>query len=133
VIPAVREAWRYRYPPIRVMVDGAPVDESATFVVVGNIGRYGGLFRLFKDASPEDGLLDICCFHGRRLPDLMRYAWAAFRGALSELGNVDYYRGKLIILKSDANVPVQIDGDPGGKLPVTLTVLPRAVSFCVPA
>ena len=133
VTPAIREAWNYQYPPLRVTVDGASVDESATFVVVGNIGRYGGLFRLFEDASPEDGLLDVCCFHGRRLPDLMRYAWAAFRGSLSKLGDVDYYRGKRIALASDENVPVQIDGDPGSKLPLTLTVLPKAVSFCVPA
>jgi len=133
VAPAIREAWDYRYPPLRVTVDGAPVDESATFVVVGNISRYGGLFRLFEDASPEDGLLHVCCFHGRRLPDLMRYAWAAFRGSLSKLGDVDYYRGKRITLASDENVPVQIDGDPGSKLPMTLTVRPKAVSFCAPA
>lgn len=132
VIPAFREGRRYRYPRLRVIVDGVIADESATFVVVGNMGHYGGLFHLFETASPEDGLLDVCCFHGRRLPDLMRCAWAAFRGTLSEMGDVNFYRGKRITLETDGNVPVHIDGDPAGKLPVTLTVLPRAVSFCVP-
>lgn len=133
LVPAFREAINYRYPRLRVLVDGVIADQSATFVVVGNIGRYGGLFRLFEDASPEDGLLDVCCLHGRRLTDLMRYAWAAFRGTLPEMKDVVYYRGKRITLEADENVPIQIDGDPAGRLPVTLTVLPRAVSFCVPA
>ena len=94
---------------------------------------YGGLFRLFEDASPQDGQLDVCCFHGRRLPDLMRYAWAACRDALPGLADVAYFRGKRITLESDEDVPVQIDGDPGGNLPVILTVLPKALSMCVPA
>ncbi len=133
VVPTVREARRYRHPLLRVRLDGAMVDASATFVVVGNIGSYGGVFRLFRDASPRDGLLDVCCFHGKRLTDFMRYAWVAWRDTLSDLGDVIFFRGKRITLEADEDVPVQIDGDPGGKLPLTLTVLPMALSICVPA
>ncbi len=130
VIPTLRTARCYPFPAVRVTVDGALVDASAAFVVVGNMGWYGGIFRLFKDASPEDGLLDVCCFHGKSIPELARYAWSAYWDRLHQSKGVSTYRGKQIRLEADDRVPLQIDGDPGGELPVSFTVLPKAVSFC---
>ena len=133
LIPAVREAALYRYPAIAVIVDGVLVDESSTFTVVGNMKRYGGLFRLFKDATPDDGLLDVCCLHGRSIAELARYAWSAYRERLHELKGVTCYRGKQITLEAADRVLLQIDGDPGGELLATFEVLPLAVTFCVPS
>ncbi len=130
VIPTIRAAICYPFPAVRVTVDGALVDASAGFVVIGNMGRYGGVFHLFKDASVEDGLLDVCCFHGKSLPELTHYAWSAYRDRLYQLKGVSTYRGKQIRLESNDRVPLQIDGDPGGELPMLFTVLPKAVAFC---
>ncbi|MFZ7112881.1 MAG: diacylglycerol/lipid kinase family protein [Desulfatiglandales bacterium] len=132
VIPVIREALGYPYPAMRVLVDGAVADESASFVVVANMGLYGGVFRLFNHALPDDGRLDVRCFRGKGVRDLFRYAWAAYWGRLDDLMDVSSYQGTDISLEADKDVPIQIDGDPGGNLPVSIVCLPKAVSFCTP-
>jgi len=131
IVPTLREAFRYRFPHMRLSVDGVIIDEASTFAIIGNMTRYGGLFRIFKDASPCDGLLDICCLHAKSARDLIRYSWGAFRQKLMGYNDVAFYRGKEIKVEADERVLVQVDGDRGGELPMVFTLMPSAVSFCV--
>jgi YegS/Rv2252/BmrU family lipid kinase len=131
ILPTLREASRYDFPRMRLTIDGVVIDDASTFAIIGNIPRYGGLFRLFKDSSPCDGLLDVCCFHAKNAWDLGRYAWGAFRQKLMGYNDVAFYRGKEIKVEADEQVLVQVDGDPGGKLPMVFSIMPSAVSFCV--
>jgi YegS/Rv2252/BmrU family lipid kinase len=131
IMATLREASRYRFPRMRVNVDGEDIDEDSTFVVIGNMPRYGGLFRLFKDASPDDGILDVCSLHGKSVWALVRYAWGAFRHNLMGYKDVAFYRGKEIKVEANERVLVQVDGDRGGELPMIFTLMPGAVSFCV--
>jgi diacylglycerol kinase family enzyme len=45
---------------------------------------------------------------------------------------VRHRAGRRISLRSDSPVPVQLDGDFAGYLPLDIQVMPRAVSFFVP-
>jgi YegS/Rv2252/BmrU family lipid kinase len=123
---------RCRLAGMRVIVDGATVQKDAVFTLVGNLARYGGIFRIFKDANPQDGLLDICCFRKLSIAALARYAWAAHRQRLHAMRGPSYYRGRNITLETDERILLQVDGDPHGELPATFGVLPSAVAFCVP-
>jgi diacylglycerol kinase (ATP) len=126
------QEFRYRFTPMRVFIDGALVEEKSSDTIIGNMDRYGLFFQMFKGASPDDGLLDVCCLktggHGR----LLRYTWAAYRGILDTLADVAYYRGKQIALEAEDRIPFQMDGDPWGGLPVSVEVRPKAVTLCVP-
>lgn len=131
ITATLRETFRYPFPRMRVTMDGKDLDEGSTFVVIANMQRYGGFFRLCKDASPDDGMLDVCCLHGTRVRDLARYACGAFRQNLMDYTDITFYRGKQIYLEADERVLVQVDGDRGGELPMLFTLMPGAVSFCV--
>jgi len=125
--------FQYPFPPIRVKVDGNLVDEETILAVVGNMPRYGGFFKLFRDATPQDGFLDVCCFKRKSPINFVRHAYSAYRGSLHEVeGDVAFHRGKEIILDSEGRVPFHVDGDPFGELPARIHVVPRAVSLCVP-
>jgi diacylglycerol kinase (ATP) len=131
IMATLRETFRYPFPRMHVTIDGKDFDEDATFVVIANMKRYGGFFRLCRDASPDDGMLDVCCLHGGRVQDLARYAWGAFRENLMDFNDIAFYRGRQIKLEADERVLVQVDGDRGGELPMLSTIMPGAVSFCV--
>ena len=131
VPPILKEVFRYSFTPMRVIVDGEVVDESSTFTVIGNMRRYGGPFRFFREAAPDDGVLDVCCLHGRKTIDLIHYMWGAFKQNLQTFIDVTYYRGKEITVEADKRVLVQVDGDRGGQLPMTFTILPGAAAFCI--
>lgn len=50
----------FRPIPLRIVVDGEETDRSVMVAAVGNGFCLGGGFRLFPDALPDDGHLDIC-------------------------------------------------------------------------
>jgi diacylglycerol kinase (ATP) len=61
-----------RTPRFRVVVDDRVVATDATLVTVANVRTYGAWLPVLPDASPIDGLLDVCVL--RRTSQ-----WAVFR------------------------------------------------------
>ena len=129
--PIVRALGRYRFPALRVRVDGRTVGRPAGFVIVGNVWNYGGLLRLAPRARPDDGLMDVCIFHGRGRASLLRYLSAAPFGMHLAFSDVRYLRCKDLVVDgpSGEDVPVQLDGDPGGSAPARFRVLPGAATL----
>ena len=130
-IPAARAAWNYAFSSMRVMVDGREVDTESTFTIVANMQRYGGPFRFFGPISPDDGLLQVCCMHARSRLDLVRLAILSFLGRVPGARRVKHYSGLSVEIEAKERIPIQVDGEPAGELPIRLKLLPRAVRFCV--
>jgi diacylglycerol kinase (ATP) len=116
---------------IWMRLDGRRRTTDALMVLIGNTRLYGGAFRIAKDAIADDGLLDVVIIGGggtlARLSLLAR-ALARHRS----LGpRVRYERCRTIRLESGVPLPVQVDGDVIGTLPMTFSVSPRALSVIV--
>ncbi|MFW6107700.1 MAG: diacylglycerol/lipid kinase family protein, partial [bacterium] len=75
LIPIVKALAGYRFPEMRVTVDGEPAG-TASNVLVTNTRSYGGPFELVPDADPTDGVFDVCLVSGGRRLDLVRHMWA---------------------------------------------------------
>lgn len=132
-LPTLTLGMEYAFPHMRVFVDEELVDPRSTFTVIGNMRRYAGPFSFFlDDAQPDDGVLNVCCLHGKHPLDLVRWGWGAFFRQFHNFKDVSHFSGQEIRVESDEDVLVQIDGDCGGSLPMTFRVLPGAVGFCVP-
>ena len=115
-------------PPLRVRIDG---QDQGTFgqAIVGNLPLYAGFLRFTPEARGDDGLLDAALFPSGRRLDLVRYGIAATLGR--NAGDVRILRGREIRLEGEG-VPLQLDGDMAGELPVTLRVEPAALRLLVP-
>jgi diacylglycerol kinase (ATP) len=133
LIPALMTLARYRYPPIRVLIDGAAAFEMAPAVAfVANVKEYGTGFALLPQARPDDGLLDVCIIPVKNSAEAL---WHFLRAALGEhlLGEgVIYARGKQIDIESLRPVPMQVDGEPAGYTPAHIDLLPLRVPFVLP-
>jgi YegS/Rv2252/BmrU family lipid kinase len=130
ILNALRD---YNWPPVRVEVDGEEVCPAASFVIVSNISKYA-VMQAAPDASGTDGLLDVCVFQKPGFLAMLRYAFWSFTGTHTNDRDVLYLQGKRVKLTSpETDVPVQIDGDNGGHLPVHVDIHENAVSFIVPA
>ncbi len=119
---------------IRAEIEGYCFASGLSQVVVGNAHSYGGPIELTPAASPHDGLLDAVCLrlHGA-LPTTNALCCAALR-RLHIAESVPYGRGARVRLTAEAeDVPVQVDGDPAGRLPATIELLPGAARLAVPA
>jgi YegS/Rv2252/BmrU family lipid kinase len=130
----LRAMRTYRYPPMLVEIDGKPLGRSIGYVVVANTHRYGGPLRIARRGKCDDGLLDITIARGRNLQTALHYAAASVARMLPLLSGVKTYTGKHVSItaEDDSEIPVQIDGDPCGTLPVTIEINPGAAPMLVP-
>lgn len=112
--------------------DGKRRSVNALMVLIGNTRLYGGAFTFTNKALADDGLLDVVVISSGgvlyRMGVLVR---AALRRP--SLGpRVRYVRTRSLRLEAATPVPVQVDGEVIGTLPMTFTVTPSALTVVVP-
>ena len=140
ILDAIR---RYTYPTLRVHYDN-----DSGHAGPGGSTRSGHLLRQLAvrgesaasrraASSPQavgtDGLLDVCGFEQGSL-------WPAsvldgvMRGQHLEWPDCRCVRATRVRVESDQEeeIPYQLDGDPGGNLPLEITVAPERVNWWCP-
>jgi len=140
VKPFFRVLRSYRYPEIRVSWEGG---EGGGDLVAGeavvrwlfalNLPCYGGGFRIAPQADGRDGRIDWCTFARGSTWQTLRYAGAVLLRRHRKLAHCHTGRARRLQIASQAEVPYQLDGDPGGLLPVEVEVLPERLTLVVPA
>jgi YegS/Rv2252/BmrU family lipid kinase len=115
-------------------VDGVGLDRPLLQAVIGNTRLYGGVMRLTSAARMDDGLLDVCVLSGRGALHRGTLLSRAVRGGLHRRtgGGIDYARARRVEVRSDSPLSVQADGEYIGETPVTVTVVPRALTVLLP-
>ncbi len=130
--PILSTLRNYTWPKVAVEIDGEEICREASFVIVSNIRTYA-IMEAAPAALATDGLLDICIFEKPGWLALARYAIGAFTRTHTFERDVIYVQGKRVRLSTAADhVPIQVDGDQGGYLPVEIRVVPSAIRFVVP-
>ena len=140
VKPILQSLRSYQYPEFRVYCEppgegsaGHPAEPlAARWAFACNLPRYGWGVSLAPGADQTDGLLDLYTFQGRSFWHGLRYAAAAQLGVHRRLADCAWCRVRRLRIESDQPVPYQLDGDPGGWLPLDVEVLPGRVSLIVP-
>jgi len=132
VLPVLRAVFGYRWPRLRVRVDGEARVRTARLAFASNIRNYATWFRIAPGARPDDGRLDFVLLREGGARDTPRWAFAALTGTLAGLRETRCVRGRSLEVDSDAPVPFQVDGDPGGVTPITVSMLDDALEVIVP-
>jgi YegS/Rv2252/BmrU family lipid kinase len=103
------------------------------FVAVANNSVYGGGMWIAPEAEIDDGLFDVVAIGevGK-----LRFLWGlrdVLKGTHLDKDEVSVFRAPRLQLDASRPFPVYADGDHLTDLPVSLRVLPRALSILVPA
>ena len=133
--PILNSLTRYRFPKMMVECLGEPnfVLPDARWAFIFNINRYGWGLPLAPFAKEDDGKLDHVLFRGGTVFHGVFYTALAQCFSLHRflstvrLGQRTRYR-----ITSDEPVPFQLDGDPGGELPLEIEIVPNRFMFLVP-
>ena len=97
-----------------------------------NLPCYGAGLQIAPEADGSDGLLDVCTFRHGGLWHGLYYTAAVLTGTHRWLTDFARRRAGRLRVTSDSKVPYQLDGDPGGFLPVEIEVLPKRLTLIVP-
>lgn len=120
-----------RKPPLLTVRCGETVREGS-FVLIGNGRYYGGPFPMFPKAQIDDGLMDVIVFQKMGHLDLIRYIQGVLFGTHVGMHDVDYFQTARLTVESAEQVPVEVDGEVIGTVPVTFEFAPRQLSVLTP-
>ena len=148
--PILDSIRRYEYPALRVRcrqvepsersvrtetLDAVDAPETVVapvrWVFIVNLPRYAGGLNFVPAAVGTDGLLDVCTFRHGSFARGLRYLWGVVRRRHLAWPDVTHCQARAIRVESDQPVAFQLDGDPGGMLPVDIRVLPARLRLVV--
>jgi diacylglycerol kinase family enzyme len=129
----------YEYPELRVYCDEAAdgaslsAEQSLRWLAAFNFPCYGGGLPIAPQADSGDGMLDFCGYRcGGSLARMMMLVAAIYARQQKRLNGWTTRKFRRMRIESDQPVPYQLDGDPGGMLPVEIEVLPQRLTLMVP-
>ena len=141
--PIIDSIRSYEYPELRVYceplaetpADSLPQREqpfiSARWVFVVNLPRYAAGLQIVPDAVGTDGLLDVCTFKDGSLFSGLRYLAGILLGQHRSWEDCITQQTHKLRIEAVGEVPLQLDGDPAGQLPVEIESLPGRVKLIV--
>ena len=157
--PIAEAIWSYEFPEIRVHwnegggnrsqggkegdtrppcerllgVDAeASVPLSARWLFVFNLPCYGGGFRIAPQADGSDGLFDVCSLRRGGCGTACGMRPACWRGSTIGWPTAPSAACDGCGSLRTPRVPYQLDGDPGGFLPLDIEMLPGRLTLVVP-
>ncbi len=128
--PIFKAIGEYRYPEIRIFLDDEPKPLFGKWAFVFNVPRYAMNLPIVEDADCLDGHLDLCLFRGGNLISGLYYLFAVITRQHKRKAT-RFRRFQRMRIESDELVPFQLDGDPGGELPLEIEVQPLSLRVVV--
>lgn len=130
-----RALVEYRSRRMQVWVDGVAFYEGPVVLAAAANGQYfGGGMRVARQATPDDGWLDLLVVTKAGPLQLAR-AYELYNGKLKDWSSVRVARGKQIELKpvdEGDRMLLDIDGEQAGVAPMQVSLLPGALPVKLP-
>ena len=137
--PILRTLRRYRFPLAKLLEsdDQAQTrrEQRAAWTFIFNLPRYAADLKFCPQADPRDGKLDVCTFRQPGIFKGLGYLARLWFSSHQSMTGYSHSVATGITLKSGDEgtpaIPYQLDGDPGGVLPLEVRVLPSRLKLIV--
>lgn len=121
----------YRAGGARIEVDGEVAYEGrAVNVVIANCRYFGGGMHISPRSEPGDGTLELLVFNGRKT-DSFTMLPRIYRGRHLPHRNIVELRGRRFVVATDQPLEAEADGEVLGTSPLTVELVPAALSLKV--
>lgn len=133
-LEGVKEITREGFDSIRLDIksDEFTGTEDILLFLISNSSSVGGFKNIAPKANVSDGYLDAVLIKKSGLPDIANIIVSIFTGDHINHPNVIYFKSKSIEISSTEDVPIDIDGEYGGKLPTKFEIKNKAFRLLTP-
>lgn len=115
-----------------VLDDVNVIKEEAKMFMITNTNRVGGFENIIPLADIQDGLLDLIIIKKCSITDLVALSKDYILKKHANSPFISYYQAKKIEISSKQDVIIDIDGEEGSLLPVTIQVIHKAINILIP-
>jgi len=121
----VRVLASFRPQPLKFSVDGKEFDDKVLLLTIGKGTTCGGGFKLTPHANIKDGQFAISIIHNlkpfKRFLNIHRLQ----QGSHDRLEEVEFLKGRHIMVEPQPNLTAHIDGELIGSPPFEVRILPK--------
>ncbi|MFQ8706237.1 MAG: diacylglycerol/lipid kinase family protein [Thomasclavelia sp.] len=118
---------------LKIILDDVNViEEPAKMFMVTNTNRVGGFENIIPLADIQDGLLDLIIIKKCSVTDLVALSKDYILKKHARSPFISYFQAKKIEIYSKQDVIIDIDGEQGSLLPVTIEVVNEAINILIP-
>ena len=132
ILAALRSLIAFQPADMSITTAQREIRRPAFFIAVGNAHRYGGGMKVTPQATPDDGLLDICVVGKMNKLKLLCWVPTIFFGGHLALKQVEYFQAEQVRINTSRELELFADGDFACHTPVEISVVPRALRVIVP-
>ena len=125
VVQTLRETERYRFPPVRLRIDG--MDAEAASVVISKGRLYAGKFLLAPESRPAEPGCSVVLFGCGGPAAALMYGAALPVGLLGRAPGVRHLRARRVEVVGNTPIPAQADGDAAGFTPLSVADAPGPI------
>jgi diacylglycerol kinase family enzyme len=133
-VPIIKSFFGFRFPELQIGYNGSQ-RRGIYWIGSFNVPRYGGGFRFAPEANPYDGRLDTCMSSNRGILRTAYFLWRVVRQTHLSMKKIDLEKiDTTFHVKTVDDTPAdyQLDGDPGGQLPVKIEPVRKAITIVLP-
>ena len=116
---------------IRMTTPDEVMDEEIYFMTVCNGESAGGFRKLSPHSKMNDGKLDVIAFRKMPILEFAPLLMEVINGRHPDNKHVAYFQTPSLIIESDEDIPTDIDGEHGEKLPLRFGVLKERLEIFV--
>ena len=132
VAAAVFTLARFRPPMVDVRGADWSYQGRILLVATGNTGMYGGGMRIAPGARPDDGLFRVCLIREVSRLTVLRLIPMVIRGTHVRHPRVQLVDTPFLEIRTDPPCDIYAEGEPIGRTPMRLDVIPKALRIIVP-
>ncbi|MDH4209505.1 MAG: diacylglycerol kinase family lipid kinase, partial [Anaerolineae bacterium] len=122
----------YRNKSVELILDDQePIRKVVNSVIVANCQFFGGGMRVAPDADPNDGLFDVIVIGDIDKVEFLMTVPKVYDGTHITHPQVDAYRAKRVEVRSEQDLPLQVEGEVCGHTPLTFEIIPSALQIRV--
>jgi len=111
--------------------EGIELHDEFMLFLIANSNSVGGFEKLAPDASLDDGMFDVFILRKCNLAEFIRLATLALRGEHVNDPHMISFKTNHLQVTSPDYVQLNLDGEYGGTLPCTFSVLPQHLRIIV--
>ena len=117
---------------LKIILDDVNViEEAAKMFMITNTNRVGGFENIIPLADIQDGLLDLIIIKKCSVTDLVALSKDYILKKHARSPFISYFQAKKIEIYSKQDVIIDIDGEQGSLLPVTIEVVNEAINILI--
>jgi diacylglycerol kinase (ATP) len=118
-------------PEFLVTVNGDVLPSS--FALASRVRNYGGDLEIAKSASLLEDYFELVSFQGEDSFRYLKYLTGVLANLLHKMQGVSIQRVRHVEFRpKDQEILVQVDGEPAGKLPARVELVPAALTVLIP-